>query len=67
MNKKDEMTKSVFDMYQQYPFPDVDYKMDYSLPLVRFFVKNAPACKKNLLEFHHAYIMYLPPCLVQIA
>ena len=50
MNKKDEMTKSVFDMYQQYPFPDVDYKMDYSLPLVRFFAKNAPTGKKNLLE-----------------
>jgi 2-polyprenyl-3-methyl-5-hydroxy-6-metoxy-1,4-benzoquinol methylase len=50
MNKKDELTKKVFDMYQQYPFPDADYKMDYSLALVRFFVKNAPAGKKNLLE-----------------
>ena len=28
-------------------FPYADYKMDYSLPLVRFLVKNAPAGKKN--------------------
>ena len=50
MKEKDKLTQKIFDMYQQYPFPDIDYKMDYSLPLIRFFVKHAPKGKKNLLE-----------------
>ena len=50
MKEKDKLTQKIFDMYQQYPFPDIDYKMDYSLPLIRFFVKQAPKGKKNLLE-----------------
>ena len=37
MNKKDKTTKTVFDMYQEYPFPNTNYKMDYSLP---FQLKN---------------------------
>ena len=44
MKEKDKLTQKIFDMYQQYPFPDIDYKMDYSLPLIRFFVKHAPIC-----------------------
>ena len=50
MKEKDKLTQKIFEMYQQYPFPDIDYKMDYSLPLIRFFVKHAPKGKKNLLE-----------------
>ena len=50
MKEKDKLTQKIFDMYQQYPFPDIDYKMDYSLPLIRFFVKQAPKGKKSLLE-----------------
>ena len=50
MNEKDKLTKSIFEMYQEYPFPDINYKMDYSLPLIRFLSNNAKKGKKNLLE-----------------
>ena len=50
MNKKDKTTKTVFDMYQEYPFPNTNYKMDYSLPLIRFLSKHATLGKKSLLE-----------------
>ena len=50
MNKKDKLTKKIFKMYQEYPFPNVNYKMDYSLPLIRFLSKNAKSGNKNLLE-----------------
>ena len=50
MNKKDKLTKKIFDMYQEYPFPNINYKMDYSLPLIRFLSKNAINGKNNLME-----------------
>ena len=31
MKEKDKLTQKVFDMYQQYPFPDIDYKWDKKL------------------------------------
>ena len=55
MNEKDNLTKSIFEMYQEYPFPDINYKMDYSLPLIRFLNNNAKKGKKNLLE--ESYIL----------
>ena len=55
MNEKDKLTKSIFEMYQEYPFPDINYKMDYSLPLIRFLSNNAKKGKKNLLE--ESYIL----------
>lgn len=50
MNEKDKLTQSIFEMYQEYPFPDINYKMDYSLPLIRFLNDNAEKGKKNLLD-----------------
>ena len=50
MSEKDKLTQSIFEMYQEYPFPDINYKMDYSLPLIRFLNDNAEKGKKNLLE-----------------
>tara|TARA_B110000967_G_C18809787_1_gene522945 strand:- start:40 stop:966 length:927 start_codon:yes stop_codon:yes gene_type:complete len=50
MIEKDKLTKSIFEMYQEYPFPDINYKMDYSLPLIRFLNDNAKEGKKNLLD-----------------
>ncbi len=50
MNIKDKLTQSIFEMYQEYPFPDINYKMDYSLPLIRFLNNNAKKGKKNLLD-----------------
>ena len=47
----DKLTKKVYEMYQQYPFPaDVDYKMVYSLSILWFFAKNAPEGKKSFLD-----------------
>ena len=50
MSEKDKLTQSIFEMYQEYPFPDINYKMDYSLPLIRFLNNNAKEGKKNLLD-----------------
>ena len=50
MKKKDKLTKSIFGMYQQYPFPNINYKMDYSLPLIRFLKKKAKKGQNTLLD-----------------
>jgi 2-polyprenyl-3-methyl-5-hydroxy-6-metoxy-1,4-benzoquinol methylase len=45
------ITQRVFEMYQEYPFPgNVEYKMDYSLPMLLFFTENAPKGRESLLE-----------------
>ncbi len=46
-----DITQRVFEMYQEYPFPgNVEYKMDYSLPMMFFFAENAPKGMKSVLE-----------------
>ncbi len=46
----DPLTGQVRELYSQFPFPNIDYRMDYGLHLLRFFSQVAPAGARSFLE-----------------
>ncbi len=44
------VAEDVREMYSRYPFPNVDYRLDYGIQLLRFFAQVAPPGKKSFLD-----------------
>lgn len=47
----ERLTRIVSQIYEQYPFPgDIDYRVDYSLPMLAFLAEEAPPGKRSVLD-----------------